>query len=79
MYGFGGIRCAIPPYGLIADGLDDYIRIAQRLCRDPQRLSTLRHSLRARIQASTLGDAAAFTRELEDVYWELWRRWCENA
>jgi predicted O-linked N-acetylglucosamine transferase (SPINDLY family) len=63
---------------LIADSPDDYIRIAQRLSQDPKHLSELRHGLRARIQASTLGDAAAFTRELEDAYRKLWRRWCNN-
>jgi len=63
---------------LIADSPDDYIRIAQRLSRNPQLLSELRHGLRARIQSSTLGDAAAFTRELEDAYRESWRWWCNN-
>jgi predicted O-linked N-acetylglucosamine transferase (SPINDLY family) len=63
---------------LIADSPDDYIRIAQRLSQDPKHLSELRHGLRTRIQASTLGDAPAFTRELEDAYRELWRRWCKK-
>ncbi len=63
---------------LIADSPDDYIRIARRLGQDPKHLSDLRNSLRARIRASTLGDGAAFTRELEDAYRELWRRWCDN-
>jgi predicted O-linked N-acetylglucosamine transferase (SPINDLY family) len=64
---------------LIAETLEHYIRVAQYLSANPARLSELRHGLRARIQASTLCDGAAFTRELEDTYRELWRRWCENA
>ena len=63
---------------LIARTPEDYIEIARRLSHDPHKLSELRHSLRGRIQASTLGDGAAFTRELEDVYREMWRRWCDN-
>jgi len=64
---------------LIAQTPQDYIEIARRLRQDPRKLSELRHGLRARIQASTLGDAPAFTRELENTYRGLWRRWCTKA
>ena len=64
---------------LIAQTPQDYIDIARRLSQDPHMLSALRHSLRGRIQASTLGDGVAFTRELEDAYRQLWRRWCEAS
>jgi len=64
---------------LIAKTPDDYLQIARRLSQDPHTLSELRHSLRGRMQASTLGDAVAFTRELEDTYRGLWGRWCAKA
>jgi len=73
--------------GLLAQlGLDelaardpaDYVAIAAGLARDSVRLSALRATLRSRMTASPLCDAARFTRGLEAAYRELWRRWCAS-
>ena len=61
---------------LIADDLGAYVDLAVALARDPERLADLRRTLRSRMAASPLCDAAAFTRQLEAVYRAMWRRWC---
>jgi protein O-GlcNAc transferase len=61
---------------LIAASPDDYVRIAVALAGDVPRLSGLRATLRARMQASPLMDARRFARNLEAVYRRMWRRWC---
>lgn len=63
---------------LIADSLDHYVDISVQLATDLDRLAEMRSSLRERT-AATLGDAAAFTGDLEDVYRNLWRRWCSQS
>jgi len=55
---------------------DDFVAKAAALAADPARLSQTRSNLRARMRASTLCDATAFTRELEETYRTLWRHWC---
>ncbi|MEO8037160.1 MAG: tetratricopeptide repeat protein [Betaproteobacteria bacterium] len=65
-------------------GLDDwiardvagYVRIAVERAADTALLARLRHSLRGRLAASPILDEAGFTRRLERVYRERWRRWC---
>lgn len=52
----------------------DYLRIAQQLASQPEHLNTLRHSLRARMQASPLMDPAGFARQLEDAWLALYGR-----
>jgi len=64
---------------LIAETPEQYAGIARRLSADPVRLAVLRSGLRKRMAGSTLCDANAFTRELEQTYRELWRRWCVRA
>lgn len=63
---------------LIAETPQQYIELAMRLSKDIPRLTEIRRGLRARILASTLGDGAAFTRELEEVYRRLWKRRCSD-
>ncbi len=53
---------------LIAASDDDYVALAAALAADRPRLASLRASLRARMAASSLCDAAAFTRGLERAY-----------
>jgi protein O-GlcNAc transferase len=57
---------------LAAQDADDYVRIAQTLAFDRERLAHLSQTLRARMQASPLMDVNGFTRQLEttlrDVY-----------
>ncbi len=60
----------------IARDADDYVARAVALARDHEHLVQVRTSLRDRMRASTLCDAAAFTAELERNYREMWIKWC---
>jgi predicted O-linked N-acetylglucosamine transferase (SPINDLY family) len=62
--------------GLVADSVEDYVETAVALAADPTRLDELRHSLRPRMAASPLTDAADFARKIEHAYRTMWRRWC---
>jgi predicted O-linked N-acetylglucosamine transferase (SPINDLY family) len=64
---------------LIAGSLDDYRRIANELSGDRARLAVYRSSLRTRMRNAPLTNAAAFARDVETAYREMWRRWCERA
>ena len=44
--------------------------------RDLPSLAVLRAGLRERVRASPLMDAMRFTRNLEDLYRQMWRDWC---
>ena len=60
---------------LVARTPDEYVAIATRLATDLERLARERHTLRDRLMTSPLADAGRYTRAVEDVYRELWRRW----
>jgi len=64
---------------LVAHRPDDYVTIAANLASDVERLSTLRASLRERMQASCLMDAGRFAKNLEAAYRRAWRRRCKQA
>jgi predicted O-linked N-acetylglucosamine transferase (SPINDLY family) len=59
---------------LIASSADDYIRIATEVANDPPALAELRSTMRDRMRASPLMDAAGFTARLGDQYRAIWRR-----
>jgi predicted O-linked N-acetylglucosamine transferase (SPINDLY family) len=61
---------------LIASTADQYVRIVGELAEDRPRLSRLRATLRARMQASPLMDAPRFTRNIEAAFRVMWQRWC---
>jgi protein O-GlcNAc transferase len=61
---------------LVAHDKRHYIELAAELIRDKKRLAALRSGLRARLESSPIMDAAAFTRNLEAAYREMWRTWC---
>jgi protein O-GlcNAc transferase len=61
---------------LIANSAEEYVEIALRLANDPARLSELRHLLRPRMAASSLGDGRAFARKMEAALRDMWQRWC---
>lgn len=61
---------------LVAGDPDRYREIAVGLAGDPDRLAALRQGMRDRLLTSPLCDAPGFTRRLEGVYRDLWRRWC---
>jgi predicted O-linked N-acetylglucosamine transferase (SPINDLY family) len=62
----------------LAETPDDYHRCAVELAGDWTRLADLRARLRDRVQASPLCDGAAFTRDLEAAFREMWHRWCNR-
>jgi predicted O-linked N-acetylglucosamine transferase (SPINDLY family) len=55
------------------------VQIAVELAKDPNRMDALRRGMRARMLASPLMDAAAFARDMEAAYRQMWRNWCETA
>ena len=60
----------------IAQTEQQYVDIAVRKATDLQSLSALRATLRARMNASVLGDQAAFVGVVEQEYGRLWQQWC---
>jgi predicted O-linked N-acetylglucosamine transferase (SPINDLY family) len=59
----------------VARSPEEFVARAVTLAGDPDRLAGLRAGLRDRVRSSPLGDAATFTRRLEETYRQLWRRW----
>jgi predicted O-linked N-acetylglucosamine transferase (SPINDLY family) len=55
---------------------EEYVATAARVAADLDALVPLRAGLRERVRHSPLCDGPAFTRELEDAYRAMWRRWC---
>jgi predicted O-linked N-acetylglucosamine transferase (SPINDLY family) len=64
---------------LVAHSWEDYVDIALGLAADLPALAQLRATLRERLRASPLFDAEGFTRDLEALYRDVWRRWCAQA
>lgn len=61
---------------LVANDAEDYVAIATALAGDADRLRGLHESLRDRLSASPLLDAASFTRDLEAALRVAWQNWC---
>jgi predicted O-linked N-acetylglucosamine transferase (SPINDLY family) len=61
---------------LIAPTLERYVEIAVGLANDRPRLVEYHKTLRARMAASPLCDAKAFTRNFEAALRGAWREWC---
>ena len=61
---------------LVAGDPDDLVRRAAELAGDLPRLAELRATLRRRVLASPLADAARFTADMEAAYRQMWRTWC---
>lgn len=84
-----GSRCSerggvgiLGPLGLsdlVATTPDEYLAIAEGLARDLDRLAALRVRLRPLMQDSTFCNPDRFTRQIEDAYRAMWRRWCAGA
>jgi hypothetical protein len=60
---------------LLAESLEDYVRIASDLASDIVRLAELRSGLRERMSRSPLMDAPRLTCGLEAAYRALWEQW----
>lgn len=56
----------------------EYVDVAVKLTRDTRRLAGMRKTVRARMRAAPLTDAAAFTRHLEAALRRMWQRWCDG-
>jgi len=63
---------------LVAQTENEYLEIAIQLAKDRERLARYRRNLRNMMLNSTLLDAATFTRNLEQAYRTMWRRWCSQ-
>jgi protein O-GlcNAc transferase len=63
---------------LIASAPDQYVEIATNLANDLPRLSEWHRTLRPRMLASPLMNAPRFARNIEAVYRETWRTWCND-
>jgi len=61
---------------LVAASTDAYVELNVRLAHDDGWRATLRKTLRRRLEASPLMDAARFTTGLETAYRAMWRTWC---
>ena len=64
---------------LIAKDRDEFVTIATELARDPARFRDLRSDMRQRLEKTPLRDELSFAREMEAVYREAWRRWCDKG
>jgi predicted O-linked N-acetylglucosamine transferase (SPINDLY family) len=80
----GTISSRLAAASLTALGLTDWIAadraamvgLAIAKAGDLDALAALRASLRARVAASPIGDAAQYARAVEAAYRQMWRRWC---
>jgi predicted O-linked N-acetylglucosamine transferase (SPINDLY family) len=64
---------------LIASSPQQYVTIATELAGDPDHLGGLRATLRQRMRASPLMNAKEFVRDVEGVYRQMWRKWCQTG
>jgi predicted O-linked N-acetylglucosamine transferase (SPINDLY family) len=63
----------------IARSEDEYIEITVKLAHDSNHLAQVRSGLRRQMQESCLMDETGFTRDLEQVYREMFRAWAVAA
>lgn len=62
---------------LITTDIAGYVELAASLALDTDRLFEIRQELRARVEGSPVCDAAGFASNLEQIYREAWRNWCD--
>ena len=55
---------------------EDYLHLAAHLADNLPLLAEIRAGLRAHVAASPLIDEVGFTRNLENLYREVWGKWC---
>lgn len=63
---------------MIAQTPEEYVRTAAGMAADLPRLEQFRSTLRERMEASPLMDAAGFARDIETAYRSMWRNWCTH-
>lgn len=64
---------------LVAKTEDEYVAKATALAADSERLTSLRHGLRAVVVASPLCDSAAYAESVGNAFRDMWRKWCASA
>ncbi len=62
--------------GLVCYTEQDYVKNAVGLTKRPEWLKTFRRDLRSVLRESSILDGALHTRELEEAYRTMWRKWC---
>ncbi len=63
----------------IATTPQEYVEIAVKFAGDLPRLAEIRAGMRERLKNSPLLDGAGYTRNLESVYRDVWRKWCATG
>ena len=63
---------------LVASDINGYVTTAVTLAGDPKRLEGLRLGLRDRMRASPLCDGVGFAHDLESMFRNAWRNWCQQ-
>jgi protein O-GlcNAc transferase len=64
---------------LVAKDEEEYVSIAKRLGGDVERLEELRKNMRGKMRQSPLMNGRKFTRDMEMIYRQVWRKWCAGA
>ena len=64
---------------LIVSDVDQYVKRAVGLARNPGEVRELRSTLRDRLRRSKVMDGASFARDMEDAYRVMWRKWCDSS
>lgn len=62
----------------IANDAEAYCALAIELAQNPQQLREWRPELPLHVLNSKMVDGLAFTREIEAVYRQVWREWCDG-
>jgi len=62
---------------LIADDVDEYVKLASELAGDVSRMQAMRSTLRDRVLASLLGDGPGYTLQFQAAVRDIWTRWCQ--
>ncbi|MDP9173774.1 MAG: tetratricopeptide repeat protein [Planctomycetota bacterium] len=62
----------------VAPAQEEYVRIATELAGDASRLSSIRGTLRQKMQSSPLMSSKQFTRNIEAAYQQMWIQWCRT-
>ena len=63
---------------LIAKTREDYIQKATALAHNPTQLEYLRQTLRENLQNSPLCDGKKYMQDLESLYKQIWKQWCQQ-
>ncbi|MBF0444914.1 MAG: tetratricopeptide repeat protein [Magnetococcales bacterium] len=56
----------------------EYVDKAVKFAKDVNNLKSLRHQLRKRFDKSVLGDSQLYTQQVEEIYLQLWQKWCKT-